>query len=209
MRRYVRCERHGPLFDFIREGRPCIIALWHQDVFPLMFELFRYTREYPSYFMVSHGRIGTLGTYLLNLWHIDCVAGSGPRRGIDAVRELTRRMQNQRRSVFLMADGSRGPAQEARWGAIYLARDTGLPIVPVRAWGNNLVILRSTWMRLALPRPWGRAVVLSADPLVVPADAGREESLDRYRLELEGELASLVVHANTWFDGAESGNVAT
>jgi lysophospholipid acyltransferase (LPLAT)-like uncharacterized protein len=203
--RYVRYELRGPLFEFIREGRPCIVALWHQDVFPLMVELFRYTPTYPSSLMVSRGRVGAIGTRFLNLWGIECVAGSRSRRGVDAIRELTRRVREERRSVFLMADGSRGPPHQARWGAIYLARDTGLPIVAVRAWGDNLVTLRRTWMHLVLPKPWGRAVVLSADPLVVPADARGKEALERYRLELEGRLQTLVARADAWLAERERG----
>lgn len=206
MHRYVVYERQGPLFDFIRENRPCIVALWHQDVFPLMFELFRYTSTYPSYFMVSHGRVGNIGTYFLNLWDVECVAGSGSRRGVEAVRELTRRVQAEPRSVLLMADASRGPARQARWGAIYLARDTGLPIVAARAWGDNLVILKRTWMRLALPKPWGRSVVLSAEPLGVPPDTEEGEALDVYRLELERRLEDLVARADGWF--ADRGTAA-
>jgi lysophospholipid acyltransferase (LPLAT)-like uncharacterized protein len=198
LRRYVHYELRGPLFEFIREGRPCIVALWHQDVFPLMLKLFEYTPSYPSYFMVSHGRVGAIGTHLLNLWEIECVAGSRSRRGVDAVRELTRRVREEPRSVFLMADGSRGPPRKARWGAIHLARDTGLPIVAVRAWGDNLVTLRRTWMDLVLPKPWGRAVLLSADPLVVPADAGEGDALDRHRLELEERLERLVADGDAW-----------
>jgi lysophospholipid acyltransferase (LPLAT)-like uncharacterized protein len=187
VRRYVRYELRGPLFEFIREGEPCIVALWHQDVFPLMLKLSGYTPSYPTYFMVSHGRIGAIGARLLNLWGIECVAGSRSRRGIEAVRELTRRVREERRSVFLMADASRGPPRQGRWGAIYLARDTGLPIIAVRAWGDNLVILRRTWMRLALPKPWGRAVLLSGEPLRIPAD-----------VELERRLEALVARADAW-----------
>jgi lysophospholipid acyltransferase (LPLAT)-like uncharacterized protein len=205
LHRYVHYERRGPLFEFIREGRPCIVALWHQDVFPLMLEFSRHTPSYPSCFMVSHGRIGTIGTRLLNLWDIDCVAGSRRHRGVDAVHELTRRAREEHRSVFLMADGSRGPPRQARWGAIYLARETGLPIIAARAWGDNLVILERTWMRLALPKPWGRAVVLSADPLVVPAAAGEGDALDGYRLELERRLEALVARADAWLTEPERG----
>jgi lysophospholipid acyltransferase (LPLAT)-like uncharacterized protein len=201
----VRYDWRGPLGDFVREGRPCIIALWHQDVFPLMLELSRYTPSYPSYFMVSHGRVGTIGTYLLSRWDIECVAGARSPHGVEAVQELIRRVLEERRSVLLMADGSRGPPRRARWGAIYLARETGLPIVAVRAWGDNLVILERTWMRLALPKPWGRAVLLSADPLVVPADVGEGDALDRYRLELERRLETLVARADAWLAEADRG----
>jgi lysophospholipid acyltransferase (LPLAT)-like uncharacterized protein len=112
-------------------------------------------------------------------------------------------VRKERRSVFLMADASRGPARKARWGAVYLARDTGLPIIAARAWGDSLVILERTWMRLALPKPWGRAVVLTADPLVVPPDAREGEGIDRYRLELERRLEALVARADAWFAGPD------
>ena len=53
-------------------------------------------------------------------------------------------------------------------------------------------------MRLALPKPWGRAIVLSADPLVVPADAGEGDALDAYRIELERRLETLAAGADAW-----------
>ena len=69
---------------------------------------------------------------------------------------LSREAKASGSAIFVMADGSRGPARIARWGAIHLARSTGFPIVPVRAWGDNLVTLEKTWMKLVLPKPWGR-----------------------------------------------------
>ncbi len=205
VRRRVVYDRRGPLFEFIASGRPCIIALWHQDVFPLMFELFRYTPErYPAYFMVSHGRIGTGGTHLLNIWGIQCIAGSGSQAGIAAVNELAERVRARPRAVLLMADGSRGPACEARWGAVHLAGRSGLPILAVRAWGDHLTIMKRTWMRLALPRPAGRMVFLSAQPLYVAADADKPE-LERCRRELEARLNAMVGAAERYFtDGPQA-----
>ena len=196
--RRITTDRRGPLFDYIRDGTPCIIALWHQDTLPLMFELFRYTPTYPSMFMVSGGRIGTFGEYGLNAWGIECVAGSSAGGGVEAVEELVRRARSNGRSILLMADGSRGPARVARWGAVYLARDTGLPIIGVHAWGDNLVMLKKTWMQLVLPKPWGRAVFLSAEPLSVLPDADKA-ALEHARQELESRLNAMVAAAEAYF----------
>lgn len=196
--RFVPYDRRGPLYTFLRDGRPCIVALWHQDVFPLMFELFRYTPTYPCMFMVSRGRIGQVGTYFLNMWGMECIAGSSSGRGIQAVEELTKRQRERGGSIFLMADGSRGPAREARWGAVYLARDTGLPIVPVRGWGNNLIMFTSTWMQLVICKPWGRGLLLSGEPVYVAADADKAE-LDRCRGLLETRLNEMADAADAYF----------
>lgn len=195
----VPYDEHGPLFDYIRRRDPCIVALWHQDVFPLMFDLFRYTRDYPALFMVSPNRVGQMGTYLLGLFGIDCVAGSKRGRARDAIAELASRARTERRAIFVMADGSRGPARVARWGAVRLSQQTGLPIIAARGWSNRLLTLRGTWMRLVLPKPWGHAVVLSADPLSVTADGDSEEALASARSELERRLNELVEKSDRYF----------
>jgi len=150
-----------------------------------MFELFRYTPKYQTLFMVSKGRVGTIGTHLLNMYGIECVSTAGRKK--DAVHELAKRANQTGKSVFLMADGSKGPDREARWGAIYLARETGLPLIATHAWGDNLIVLKRTWMKLALPKPWGRSGVLSAEPVYIPSNANKA-ALELYRQELEKRL---------------------
>jgi len=187
VQRGVNYKMRGPLANFIRDGRPCIIALWHQPVFPLMFELFRYTKTYQILFLVSKGRIGTIGSYILNMFSIECVSTAIGKK--DAVYELAKRAKETGKSVFLMADGSKGPHREAKWGAIYLARETGLPLIAAHAWGNNFFLLKNTWMKLALPKPWGNSTILTAEPLYVPSSSDKDD-LDFYRKELETRLNS-------------------
>jgi len=197
----VSSDKRGPLGDFIRQGRPCIIALWHQSVFPLMFELFRLTPGYPSLFMVSKGRIGTIGTYFLNMYGIECVSTAGGKK--DAVHALAKQALQTGKSVFVMADGSKGPAREAKWGAIYLARDTGLPLIAVHAWGSHLIILKRTWMKLALPTFWGKVTVLSADPLYVSKTAEKDE-LEFYRKEFEKRINTIAVALEDYYKAGTS-----
>jgi len=194
LHRWTRSERHGPLAGWLAQGRPCIVALWHQDVFPLMFDLFRDTPGRRCLFLVSGGFAGELGSHLLGLWGIECVPVSGAGGGPAAVDELARRLRERPGTAFLMADGSRGPAREARWGAVHLARQTGLPLVAARAWGDNLVVLGRTWMRLVLPKPWGRMVVVSSEPLAVSPDADRP-ALEAARAALQQRLDAAVEEA--------------
>ena len=199
--RNVTYEIRGPIVHFIRQHRPCIIALWHQSVFPLMFELFHHTPTYPTLFLVSKGRIGTIGTYFLNIYGIECVSTAIGKK--DAVYELAEGAIKTGKSVFLMADGSKGPNREAKWGAIYLARETRLPLIAAHAWGDHLIILKKTWMKLALPKPWGRSTVLTAEPIYVPKTSDKEV-LESYRRELETRLNNTADALVAHFDEGRS-----
>jgi lysophospholipid acyltransferase (LPLAT)-like uncharacterized protein len=204
VQRTVRVDRRGPAFEYIRDGKPFILTFWHEDVLIFMFEMVRSFRTSPVVFMASPGRTGDLGTYLLNLYGADAVAGSGSLKGREAIERLTRRVRERPQSVYILADGSRGPNQELRWGSLHLARDTGLPIIAGRGWASHRVTLPWTWMRLALPLPWGRGVALTAEPLFVPADATKED-LRGCHAELQRRLDELVsVSANYFSEGKET-----
>ncbi|MBM4268461.1 MAG: DUF374 domain-containing protein [Deltaproteobacteria bacterium] len=187
MHRLVRSDRRGPLFEYIKNERPCIIAYWHQDSIPLLFELIRYTRGYPCSAMLSRGRMGDFVVNLLAPWHFRFARGSNSGGGRAALDQLALDGRKDGRSVFITVDGSRGPARQARWGAVQLARETGLPIIAARAWGSNLIVLERTWMKLGFPLPFGRAVFLSDEPIRVPANATPEQ-LETIRIDLEQRL---------------------
>jgi lysophospholipid acyltransferase (LPLAT)-like uncharacterized protein len=53
-------------------------------------------------------------------------------------------------------------------------------------------------MQLVLPKPWGRAAVLSAEPVYVPADADKA-ALEAARVELERRLEALAAAADRLF----------
>ncbi len=200
--RWVRVDRRGPAFEYIRDGKPFIYTFWHEDCFPLMFEMSRGFRASPPIIMASPGRTGSIGTYLISLFGVEAVAGSGAKSGRKAVRTLTERVRAEPQTVYVLADGSRGPNHEARWGAIYLARDTGYPIIAGRAWGNRLACLWWTWMRLVLPLPFGRQILLTSEPLYVPADTDKE-GLKDYRDQLQQRLDELSQKSLEYFNGNE------
>lgn len=195
-------DRRGGAFELLERGEPFILTYWHEDQLPLLFEISRSFSYMPPLYMISPGRAGALGSSVLGIVGVQTVAGSSSNKGWKAINILTRRVKANPQSVFILADGSRGPAHEVRWGALNIARDTGLPIVAGRGWGNNLIPLGFTWMKLVipLPRPWGRGVLLTSDPLYVKPDATDEE-LAQDRKELQRRLDRLTRGSLDYFDG--------
>jgi lysophospholipid acyltransferase (LPLAT)-like uncharacterized protein len=112
------------------------------------------------------------------------VYGSSTRGGVKAVRELMRLADKAH--VTVMPDGPRGPRREVKTGVVYLASRTGMPIVPF-GFGLDRPWRVKSWDRFAIPRPFTRAAVVSAEAIVVPPDAD-SASLERYRRRVQERL---------------------
>ncbi len=123
------------------------------------------------------------------------VRGSSSRGGAKAVRELMRKSSSH---LAITPDGPRGPRREVQAGAIYLASRGEMPLVAVGISYDRPWRARS-WDRFALPKPFRRAYCVTADPLHVPADAGRDE-LERFRLQFQQQMDAVQKHAELLAD---------
>ncbi len=193
LHRGVRWSESGPFRSFVTRRRPAILCMWHQDVLTTTLFLAAQGHRYPKTFMISDGRAAILGSFMLRGYGFAFVMGGKHRDGgrVGVVERLAEECRATGCAPIITGDGSRGPANEARWGAVHLARDTGLPIVPLRTWFSHAWTLPN-WARMQLPWPWpiGRAHVASGEPLVVPPDADKT-TLERCRAELERRLNAL------------------
>ena len=187
VKKFVKVDRRGPLYDYLREGRPFIWTNWHEDAFLTVLEATHFTGNHPTICMGSPGRIGRSVGSLLTHYGLEMVHGSNSLGGIEAINQISEQVNRTGSSVLLSADGSRGPTRVAAWGATYLAKNTGLPIIVGRGWAEHLIILEKTWMNLALPLPWGRAVYLTSEPMFLSKEATKEE-LRAFRARLEEVL---------------------
>lgn len=196
----LRWTESGPFRGFIERGEPAIVCMWHQDVLNTTIYLAAQAPRYPMTFMVSDGRAATLGSYMLGGYGLRLLAGSKHEAGgrVGVVERLAEECRSSGCSAIITGDGSRGPACEARWGAVHLARDTGLPIICMRTWLSRQWLLRFTWCDMALPwfLPGGRAHAASGAPLYVAADANKA-ALEDCRLELTRRLNDLIPVAET------------
>ena len=98
----------------------------------------------------------------------------------------------------LVADAPRGPRFVSKLGIIYLAKRTGIPIIPVIWSADRFWKLRS-WDRTIIPKPFARIVAIFADTYIqVPADASRE-ACEQYRRQLDDELNRIMYQADHFF----------
>ena len=98
----------------------------------------------------------------------------------------------------LVADAPQGPRFVSKLGIVYLAKRTGIPIVPV-IWSADRYWTLQSWDRTIIPKPFARIAALFADNyILVPADASREEC-EHYRRHLDKMINQIMYQADHFF----------
>ncbi len=171
--------------------RPLIFAFWHNRIFlvPHLYRRFWRPRDHDrGAVLVSRSKDGQLLAEVLSAFRLRCVRGSSSRGGAEALRELTRLVE-EGYDIGITPDGPRGPRYVLQPGVVNLARLTGAPIVPVSYrldWKHTL----KSWDRFMIPLPFSRCTVRCGPPVTVPREADEQLSENK-RLELERILQTL------------------
>jgi lysophospholipid acyltransferase (LPLAT)-like uncharacterized protein len=154
-----------------------LYAFWHENI---LLPAYHYGRPDIGVLISEHAD-GEMIAQACRHLGFQLVRGSRTRGGSKALRA----MLNLSRSIHLAItpDGPRGPRRHVQPGVVYLAARTGMPIVPIgvgfqRAWRMK------SWDRFALPYPCSAAVLVTGEPLCVPADVDKDD-LEHYRLQVE------------------------
>lgn len=197
-----RVEVKGPLPDYLKSGRPFLLAWWHQDMLFNFVHLTRFAGRRKIATIVSQSKDGSLAAYLVEKFGITPIRGSSSSGGKEALDLLARHVLEHQAIGILVCDGPRPPTRVAKFGIVALARSTGLPIMKIRSWGARQFIFRKSWCKLLLVYPFSRVTIWSEAPFVVPAETPREE-LEKYRLALEQQLNAMAERSEE-FEGSAS-----
>lgn len=164
-----------------------IYAFWHENMLLLAYQ---YGRP-DIWVLISQHADGQMIADTCRHLHFNLVRGSTTRGGVEAVRRMLK--AGRAAHLAITPDGPRGPRRQVQPGLVYLAARTGLAIVPVgigydRPWRLN------SWDRFALPRPFSRAVTVTADPISIPPDADKDQ-LEAFRQRVEAALSEATQRA--------------
>jgi lysophospholipid acyltransferase (LPLAT)-like uncharacterized protein len=119
-------------------------------------------------------------------------------RDAAAARTLARRLGDlgaNGYSLVVTPDGPWGPYRVAKPGALIVARQAGLPILPLAVRARPAIRLRSRWDRQLLPLPFSRLDLVAGERLAVdargplrPFAASLQSALDEVTAAVERRL---------------------
>lgn len=174
-------------------GRGLLYASWHRGLF---FVIYWY-RNQNVVSIASASEDGELAAQAAKRFGWITTRGSSSRGGRQAFREMEALVRRGYKGG-LVADAPQGPRFVSKLGIIYLAKRTGLPIIPV-IWSADRCWTLKSWDRTIIPKPFSRIIVLHADtPIQVPEGASRE-ICNRYRQQLDEQLNRIMYQTDHFF----------
>ncbi len=175
-----------PLLALIGEKRSAVVCLWHDEIFPL----FLVKKDMPVLALVSSSRDGDYLAGVYKNLGVDNVRGSSSRGGFRALYAMRKILREKTYCAGFAVDGPRGPRHKAKGGAIYLALQSGAPIVPLRMYSKRVYRFKS-WDRFQMPLPFTHVTAVFGDPYMPNANPKDSDSMQAACLELEQILNEL------------------
>lgn len=195
-RAWVRSIRYEvePFLAFaepcLRQGRPVMLAILHEELFALTGYGARFLRGRMAT-MASDSRDGELISQVLERIGYAVARGSSTRGGLKALQQL-RKFMDQGRIGVLTVDGPRGPRRKPKEGAVYLAQRSGAVLLPLRALCSSAWVFEKSWDHFQLPKPFCRCEVRFGPVLEFPEGKLSAEEIAEGTLRLEQALLELL-----------------
>ena len=185
---------YDPAIDpaYENDGKRRIYIFWHEYV-QFFVGLRRHCRL--AMLLSKHSDADILEE-LANLLGFGAVRGSTNRGGVQALREMMRKEQNERYHLTITPDGPRGPRRVLAPGCVYLASKLQIPLVAMGVGYDRPLRLKS-WDRFAIPRPFSRARCIPSSDVYIPPDLDKE-GIEYFRRKVETLLNSLSEEAESW-----------
>ena len=142
-------------------GRSYVLAFWHGRILPMTF----FFRDRGIVAIASENFDGEWIARILARFGYGTARGSSSRNARAAARQLVRDVRAGRPTAFTL-DGPRGPAREAKPGAVWLAGATGAPLLPCHIEAERSWEVRS-WDRAQIPKPFSRVHLVVGAPITI------------------------------------------
>jgi lysophospholipid acyltransferase (LPLAT)-like uncharacterized protein len=171
-------------FDAIRAaGSQPVMAFWHGRILTATY----YFRRRGIVVITSENFDGEWIARIIERFGYGTARGSSSRGGVKAMLRLKRELAAGRPVGFTL-DGPRGPARVAQPGAVWLAAESGNPLLPFHLEASSSWTM-GRWDSTQIPRPFSTVSLVIGEPMAVDGD------LEAARVEVERRLAALEARA--------------
>jgi len=152
------------LDEYLAGQRPVLLVFWHESYLPI----FVFLRGRRACAFTSHSRRGDVIAAILQrgaITPVELPDHSGPT-SYGLMRDAFR----SHNAGAIAVDGPLGPYHHVKTGAIRLASDLGLMIVPAGTAARNKRIVSKRWDKLQIPRFRTRTTLIIGDPIHIPPE---------------------------------------
>jgi lysophospholipid acyltransferase (LPLAT)-like uncharacterized protein len=177
---------------FLKEERgPVVMLIWHNRILAMP-TLFRrhYRRRKGLLVLTSASRDGAYLSEFMRWFGMGSVRGSTSRRGGLALLNLMRKV-DEKFDICITPDGPRGPKYRLGSGALLLAQQCNIPLMPFHIEYASYWRLRS-WDGFAIPRPFSKVTVTLLPYIEIPR-TDSEESFEMERRRAETAMTERMV----------------
>lgn len=133
-----------------------IFWTWHQDI--VATTAFFSQASLSPYFIVSGSKDGRLAGSILERLGNRVLYGSAHKNPIAVTRQALTILQTDKQ-LFIVGDGSRGPAKQLQGGPIFLAQKTNLPLIFINCEVSKKIIFKKTWDKFQVPLPFSTITI--------------------------------------------------
>lgn len=127
---------------------PCIYAMWHEN----QFGIHGLSNREKLHVLISNSLDGQIISGVCERLGFNVCRGSSNRKGaVSGTLKLLSKLK-EGENIAIMVDGPRGPLHEVKSGAIVLAREANVPIVPVHWYSPEFTFVRfPSWDKMTSP----------------------------------------------------------
>ena len=197
-KRYFHKDRFDDLVD---DNKSIIVACYHQGILFLPFML-RHDRYGKRIAMVSTSPEGDYIAGAMKMFGQSAARGSSTRGGKKALQVMIDMLNDGHEKPMahhglITVDGPKGPAHEVKMGVVKLAKETGLPIVPMNWYASSAITLPN-WDQTMLPRPFSKLAIAYGEPIFVTKDVS-DDKMEEIRQQVARSLQDCyrIVKENT------------
>ncbi len=186
---FVGKEKYNQIME---KEKNAILLLWHGRIFMMPFI---WNLKFPVSVLVSPHNDGRIIANIFHQMGVETVDGSSNENALGAALGILKTLKKGK-SIALVPDGPRGPRMRMTESPIYFAAKTGKPIIMATYSMSNAKVVKKSWDKFMIPRPFSKGIFIMSEPFYVKKDISQEET-NQLKLTLEQTLNTLTANADT------------